>query len=131
MTFEPLVRAVTEQYQAFAAPRPRSVEACHCCTTPRQLAALVAQPREALAASVLDEYARKACTTIGSTVDLRYFWPRLAELSIAGELTTDREIVFGKPLYSEHRTWPAAERAALLSFARAVGEWLASEELDE
>src|SRR5678815_394285 len=87
MTFEPLALALAEQYEAFTAPRPRSIEGCSCCTTPQQLAALVATPREELAASALDFYARKAVTTVGGTAELRYFWPRLAELSIAGAFT--------------------------------------------
>jgi hypothetical protein len=131
MTFESLRRAAVEQYEAFVAPRPRSVEGCSCCTTSRQLAALVAAPREELPASVLDFYARKAITTVGGIAEFRYFWPRLAEQAIAGELTTDREVVFGKPLYGAHRTWPAPERAALLSLASALGEWLGAEQLEE
>jgi len=131
MTFEPLRLALIEQYEAFTAPRPRSVEGCSCCTTPTQLAALVAAPRDELPTSVLDLYARKAITTIGGTAEFRYFWPRLAELAIAGELTTDREVVFGKPLYGAHRTWPGPERAAVLSLASALGGWLGAEELEE
>jgi hypothetical protein len=122
--------AIDAQYAAFPTTRPRTVEGCPCCTSPEQLAALVAAPREALGAATLDFYARKAMTTVGSQAEFRYFWPRLAELAIDGELLTDTEIVFGKPVYGDHHTWPPAERAALIRLASALGEWLGAEELE-
>lgn len=130
MTFAPLTRAIAQQYEAFTAPRPRHVEGCDCCTTPGALCALVAAPREELSAEALDFYARKAVSTVGGQVELRYFWPRLAELAIAGEFVTDREVVFGKPHYAESRTWPSVEGGALVDLARALGQWLGAEELE-
>jgi len=130
MPFDPLTRAIAQQYEAFTAPRPRHVEGCECCTTAGALCALVAAPREELSAEVLDFYARKAVSTVGGQVELRYFWPRLAELAIAGEFTTDREMVFGKPHYAEARRWPGVERAALVDLARALGQWLGADELE-
>ena len=128
--FEPIRNAIALQYATFDARRPRAVEGCGCCTTPAELADLVAAPREALGASELDFYARKAITTVGGEEDLRYFWPRLAELAIRDELLTDTEITFGKPLCGGHRDWPSAEREALLRLASALGERFAAEELD-
>jgi len=122
--------AIDAQYASFSAARPRTVEGCACCTSAEELAALVAAPREGLGAAALDFYARKALTTVGATAEFRYFWPRLAELTIRGELLTDTEIVFGKPLYGAHDTWPPEERAALMRLASALGEWLAVEEQD-
>ncbi|HEY7236313.1 MAG TPA: hypothetical protein VH539_19285, partial [Gemmatimonadaceae bacterium] len=124
MQFEPLLRAIAQQYEAFTSPQPRNVEGCECCTTSRELAALLAVPRERLSAAALDFYARKALTTVGGQSEFRYFWPRIAELAIAGDLLTDREVVFGKPHYGEDQTWPTVEKTALVDLARALGQWL-------
>jgi hypothetical protein len=126
--FDLLREAIAAQYAAFRAPRPRHVEGCVCCTAPEQLAALISGPREALGAPELDFYARKAMTTVGTTADFRYYWPRLAELTLQGALLTDTEIVFGKPLCGTHHGWPAQEQEALKQLAAAIGQWLATEE---
>ena len=128
--FQPLRDALADQYTEFTAPRPREVDGCECCTTAQELTALVAAPREQLTASVLDFYARKAMTTVGDAVEFRYFWPRVAELAVQGELTTDLEIIFGKPHYGEHHTWPEEEQRAILRLATALGQWIASDELE-
>lgn len=128
--FKPLRAAIAAQYEAFRVAQPMSVTGCQCCTTPRELAALVAKPRQELGPRELDFYARKALTTVGGQDDLRYFWPRMAELTIAGELLTDTEIVFGKLRLGEHTTWPAQEQRALTQFATALGDRLAAEELE-
>jgi hypothetical protein len=128
--FQPLRDAVADQYTEFTAPRPRAMHGCECCATAQQLSALVAAPREQLTASVLDFYARKAMTTVGGAFEFRYFWPRLAELAVQGELTTDREIVFGKPHYGAHHTWPEDEQRAILRLAGALGQWIAGAELE-
>lgn len=131
MTFEFLVRAIANQYAVFPSQRPQIVEGCACCTTPQQLEALVRAPRETLTEKDLDFYAFKAMTTIGTADDFRYFWPRLVELAVADSLTTDREVLFGKPLYGNHRTWPQPEQAALLTLANALSARFAVEALDE
>lgn len=128
--FEPLRKAIAAQYTAFRAPRPREVPGCACCTSPDELAAMVAAPREALGPRELDLYARQAISTIGSRADFRYYWPRLAELAIGGELLTDTEVLFGKPLYGAHHTWPVEEQDALQQLATGIGLWLAAEPLE-
>jgi hypothetical protein len=108
--FKPLREAIAAQYLAFAAARPDDVRGCACCTTSQQLAAIVSAPREVLGAAELDFYARKAMTTVGTVADFRYYWPRLAELALTDEILTDTEVLFGKPLYGAHYTWPKAEQ---------------------
>jgi hypothetical protein len=130
MPFEPLVRAIATQYEVFTAARPRQIAGCEGCATPQEVAALLAVPREELSATALDFYARKAISTVGGEAELRYFWPRLAQLAIAGAFSIDHEIVFGKPLHGRDWTWPANERAALVELARALGQWLGSDEFD-
>jgi hypothetical protein len=128
--FEPLRAAIAAQYAAFRAPRPRVVTGCTCCTSPRELAALVAAPREELGAGALAFYAHKAMTTVGTVDDFRYFWPRLAELGLTDHLLTSIETVYGKPLYGAHHTWPTEEQDAIRGLAAALGEWIAAEELE-
>jgi hypothetical protein len=129
--FQALHAAIGVQFEAFEAPRPREVRGCECCTTPTELAALVSQSREQLLATQLDFYARKAMTTAGTVADFRYYWPRLAQLTLQGEFTTDLEIVFGKPLYGQHANWPDVERRALEHLARCMGHSLGAEILPE
>lgn len=128
--FTPLQAAIADQYAAFNAPRPHVIQGCSCCTSAAELAALTAAPREALGAAQLDFYASKAITTVGTVDDFRYYWPRLAELTIGDRFLTDTEIVLAKPLYGGHHTWPAPERAALVRLAAALGERFAVEEIE-
>lgn len=97
--------AIDRLYSAFEHPTPRTVDGCPCCITTAELHALVTVPLRALSAEVLESYASSVMLTVGSTEDLRYFWPRLVELSFRNELFTDREIVFSKPRAAEWRTW--------------------------
>jgi hypothetical protein len=128
--FRSLEEAIRAQYEAFPSVRPQTLGGCPHCTSPDQLQQLLARPREDLGAPQLSTYGHKAMTTIGGVAEFRYFWPRLAELSISGELFTAVETVFGKPVYGKHGTWPRREQDALLDLAAAVGEWLGSEELE-
>jgi hypothetical protein len=128
--FEPLRTAIAAQYAAFRALRPRVVTGCSCCTSPDDLAALVAAPREELGAGALAFYAHKAMTTVGTVEDFRYFWPRLAELALDAQFLTSTETVFGKPAYGAHHAWPAEEQEAIRSLAAALGAWVAAEELE-
>src|SRR5262245_36945958 len=96
-----LEEAIERQYQAFATRAPSAVHGCPCCTTPEELEVLVRTPLRELTPAQLDRYAFKAVTTVGDAADLRYFWPRLAELAARGELATDLEVVFSKPRHGE------------------------------
>ena len=126
-----LVLAIEQLYRAAERPAPRTMEGCDCCVTPTERAALLAKPLRSLGASELEGYASSAVLTVGTGDDLRYFWPRLAELSLGGELFTDSEIVFTKPARAEWRTqWSAAEREAVDRLAQAIVEWMGEEELE-
>ena len=126
-----LVRAIERLYRAADRPAPRAMEGCDCCVTPVERAALLAKPLRSLAASDLEGYASSAVLTVGTGDDLRYFWPRLAELSLGGELVTDSEIVFTKPARAEWRTqWSPSERDATDGLAQAIVEWMREEELE-
>jgi hypothetical protein len=112
--------AIAELSAAFARPTPRAVEGCPCCITPAELDALVSTPLRALSSAQLESYAFSVMLTAGCAENLRYFWPRLVELSFRGELFTDREVVFAKPRLAEWDSWPAAEQHATGRFAAAV-----------
>lgn len=126
-----LTLAIEQLYHAAARPAPRTIEGCDCCMTPAERATLLAKPLRSLGASELEGYASSAVLTVGTGDDLRYFWPRLAELSLGGELVTDSEIVFTKPARAEWRSqWSPAERDALDGLAHAIVEWMGEEELE-
>lgn len=112
--------AIGELYAAFARPTPRVVEGCPCCITADELETLVSTPLRELDATALESYASSVMFTVGDAEDLRYFWPRLVELSLRDELQTNREIVFAKPRYAEWREWPEAEQRATERFVAAV-----------
>lgn len=117
--------AIAAQYEAFQSPAPRAIYGCPCCSDPSELETLVRAPRNDLSAAQLESYASSALLTVGDVPDLRYYWPRLAELSVTGELLTDPEIVFAKPRHGNWRTWPAAEQRALVDLAHAQIEAVA------
>jgi hypothetical protein len=123
-------RAIEQMYAAFARPTPREVDGCPCCITPEELRALVETPLRELSGDQLGSYSFSVLLTVGDVADLRYFWPRIAELSARGELWTDIEVVFDKPRRGEWRSWPRAEQEAIERFARAVMDDLARRELD-
>jgi hypothetical protein len=122
-----VLAAIAQQYEAFKAPAPQSIEGCPCCSDPAELAEIVRTPRRALTAAQLESYASSALLTIGDVSDLRHYWPRLAELSLSGDLLTDAEIVFAKPRHGNWHEWPAVERDALTALAHAQLFALASE----
>jgi hypothetical protein len=118
--------AIDELYQAFARSTPASVDGCSHCTDKRELDRLVEKPLKELTAPELDDYAFSVLNTIGSEEDLRYFWPRIVELAVSGELLSDLEVVFGKPDEAGWREkWSARERAATERVAVAILENIA------
>ena len=134
MPYEPspqLRAAIDALYAAFRRPRPRVVEGCACCTDPAELRPLVEVPLRELTAEQLERYARSALLTVGSEADLPYFWPRLVELLVREELSTEVEIVLQKPLKAKWRTcWSTEEQAATERLARAVMEEMSLREYD-
>ena len=113
-------QAIEALYAAFARPGPQVVTGCPCCITAAELDTLLATPLRDLPADALESYASSVMLTVGEAEDLRYFLPRLVELSFRGDLLTDPEIVFSKPRAAGWRTWPEREQRALEHFAAAV-----------
>lgn len=127
-----LTTAIDSCYAAFARSTPPvRIDGCPHCTTPEERAGLLLTPLRRLDAHALERYAFKAVTTIGSVADLRFFWPRLAELSLTGELITDSEVVFGKLAVANWQSWPDSEREALSNLASAISASFAIDVLDE
>lgn len=117
--------AIDAQYQAFSGKAPADLAACPCCMTPAEVAILVSTPLRNLQADQIRAYARTAISTTGDASDLRYFWPRLAELSVLNELGVDPQIVFSKPRLGCWHAWSAEERGALLALVAAKMNTLA------
>jgi hypothetical protein len=118
-----LHEAVEDLYTAFERPHPDRMTGCPCCTQPAKLDVLVRTPLRQLSVEQLRSYAAKAMTTVGDTDAFRYFWPRLAELSVThspSKYFVNVEVLLGKPAYGEWRRWPAAEQQATERFAAAT-----------
>ena len=115
--------AIENLYTVFKHPHPDRMVGCPCCTQPAELDTLVRTPLRQLSVEQLRSYAAKAMTTVGDVDDFRYFWPRLAELSVTvapSEYFVDVEVLLGKPAYAEWRRWPEPEQEATERFAAAT-----------
>ena len=84
-------------------------------------AAIHSAPLRQLTADNLSRYAFKAMTTWGSVDDFRHLLPRVFELLATGQFgsSVDSEVVLGKLVYGEWRTWPAAQQEAVERFLLA------------
>lgn len=124
--------AIEHLYDAFDRPAPATVEGCDHCMTPAERDALLAKPLRELTAPDLESYAFSAVLTVGSGDDLRYFWPRLVELALEGELLTDVEIIFAQPAHAQWRAhWTTVEQQAVDDLADAIVEWMSEEDLEQ
>lgn len=104
-------------------------DACPCCTSKEEVAALWSAQRRTLSASDLGTYAAKAMTTWGDADDYRYFLPRILELAGTPEARSwiglDVQLIADKLAYGNWETWPRAEQDILreyflASFLRAL-----------
>ncbi|GAA4634928.1 hypothetical protein GCM10023196_078420 [Actinoallomurus vinaceus] len=113
--------AVDELYGVFGLiRRPARVEGCSHCVGPDEDRRLLDRPLRSLPPEDLARYAAKALNTWGGAEEFRYFVPRLLECAAADAFGyPDPEIVFGKLVTAEWRTWVADERAAVEAFLRA------------
>ena len=112
--------AIDRLYEVFPGTLTEPVEGCPCCITSSELELLSTTPLRSLSAKALEPYASSALLTVGSVEDLRYFWPRLVELSVQDAFFSDREIVFSKLRHGDWRTWPESEQRATEAFITAV-----------
>ncbi|MFZ4372929.1 MAG: hypothetical protein ACOYO2_06820 [Mycobacterium sp.] len=115
-----LLAAIESVYMNFAdVARPTSVRGCPCCTDDAETCALLAQPLRDLSADDLDRYAWKAVTTMGTTENLTYFFPRLLELLVDDTLGAETEAVLAKMEYV-YDTWPPPRQRAIDTLLETV-----------
>lgn len=108
---------VDQLYQAFSRyPRPDRLNGCPCCTDEEASQALIRVRLRDLPASALSHYAFKALSTWGVLDDFRYFLPRILELTRAGMVECDTEVILGKLGYADWMRWPDDEQAAVRRF---------------
>jgi hypothetical protein len=126
-----LNQAITDLYRAFEhTPRPAKVEGCPCCADEGELRTMVEVPLRDLIPEQVRSYAFSALLTVGRVEDLRYFLPRLLELSVTEELEVDVEIILRKLPYGRWREWPPEERAGVEAFLEALTATFATQEWD-
>jgi hypothetical protein len=114
--------AVDELYAAFSSqPKPRRIEACPCCVPADEYCSLLETPLRKLTGEQLSAFASSLLLTAGSECDLRYFFPRMLEISIhERDWWPDREVVLGKLSLGHWHAWPERERAAVLNAVKAA-----------
>ncbi|GAA2738933.1 hypothetical protein [Actinocorallia aurantiaca] len=111
MTVRPPADVVAALDGAFAAaPRPTNIDACSCCIRAEEIAVLLNTPRQRLQVDDLVAYGVHVMNTVGGTEDLRYFAPRLLELSLTPDGMTwpDLELIFIKLGQANWWSWPEA-----------------------
>lgn len=122
-----LSKAVATLYEAFGhVPHPANVEGCPCCSDEDELKTLTRVPVKELTPAQLRDYAFSALLTVGRVEDLRYFLPRLLELSLTDELGVDVEIILRKLPRGGWREWPPEERTGVEEFLEAVSSSFAT-----
>lgn len=121
-TFAPLRAAIAAMYDATATlPHPEKIEACPCCMSDEEVAALLALDRRTATGSQLSTYAWNALSTVGSEADFRYYLPRILELAVAEDFSwPDPEVICGKLQDGAWRAWPPVEVSAIEQFVAAM-----------
>lgn len=113
--------AVEGLYAAFAGyPLRAHVDGCPCCTDDADHRRIHARPLRELSGEDLSRFAFKALTTWGTADDLRHFLPRLLELIAFDDLEVNPEIVLGKLVYADWRSWPPTEQSAVERYADSL-----------
>jgi hypothetical protein len=114
--------AVENLYEVFATYRFRANMPCcipHCFEQ-AEIDALGRKTLRALEAEDLNGFVGSLLLTCGETPDLKYFLPRLFELTAFQPMRfIASEIVIGKLHYGAWLTWPESERAAVGRFLMA------------
>lgn len=129
----PLAAAVERAYLAFEDVwRPRRIEASPY-QDPAAVGALIAVPLRDLTDEQIGAYAGSAMLTIGSGEDYNYFIPRILELAIHAPfwMGTEPERLAERLEMAGWRSWPAAQRAAIIDvfeLAHALSEQEDNEE---
>ena len=124
--------AVEQLYLAFDDPTPSDIEGCPCCITMEAVSILLETPRHQITLDQIRPYARNALSTVGSTVDFRYLWPRMAELLASatslGELDAP-ELLLHRLWLGQWRSWPDREQRATEQYLTALIDRLGDEPL--
>lgn len=118
-----LAEAIDGLYVAFAdEPRPAGIEACPCCVSPAQVAALLGpDDLRTLPAETVADYAAHAMTTVGSASDFRYFLPRLLQVAVTdGFDWPDLEIAVGRLRLAGWLAWPPDQQRAVRAVLGAL-----------
>ena len=114
--------AVDALYAAFSSqPKPSRIDACPCCVPAGEFCTLLHTPLRKLTAEQLSGFASSLLLTAGNERDLRYFFPRILDISIHEPgWWPDREVVLEKLALGHWQTWPDREQAAIIGAVKAA-----------
>lgn len=111
--------AVEGVYRAFERHRrPLSHVHCEHCVSEADEEALCRRPLRELESRDISKYAFKAMTTWGTEADFKHLLPRILELTVAGTLDVDAEVVLGKLTLARWHDWPVDEVSAVRRLLR-------------
>lgn len=107
--------AIRELYRVFGSLElGDGFTGCSHCIDPKEVTRLSDTPRDELSRSDLDSYAFDALSTFGDVASLKYFLPRLLELTLEDpQGWTSLEVLIGKLAHGSWTSWPAEEQEAV------------------
>ena len=114
--------ALVKVYRAFSGVlKPAKIPACPCCVTASEVCSLLQTPLRQLTPEQLSRYAGSVLLTSGSSADFRYFLPRILDISLHERYWyPDREIVLGKLVLADWKSWPNQETQPLMALFEAA-----------
>lgn len=116
--------AIERMYKVFSRHRLRTTfEGCPCCWDPDETYVLRSTHLSKLTAAELYNYEWSATWTCGDEQDLKYFLPRILELTLTPQPhSPEIEVILGILNRIEWMTWPPDERDAILGVLEACWE---------
>ncbi|QGZ94209.1 hypothetical protein DSM104635_01025 [Terricaulis silvestris] len=129
-----LLVALDAAYGAFAGYlRPQRMEASSMRDPARILATLSSAPLRDLTGEQIGPYAGWALTTVGSVTDYKHFLPRILEQAVRDSswLGTQPPVIASRLNMAEWRSWPEAERSAVIQVFMAALRGAISQHPDE
>jgi len=124
--------AVEEVYAAFHRRGLPRLYGCPCCTDPNHLQQLTSVSLRDVDPELLQIYAFKAITTVGTEGDYSYFLPRILELhATQWKWMIDLEVTGKKIAAAGASSWPARQQEAIVTYWLALVDDLRHNAIDE
>ena len=115
-----VIKALDAVYRTFEMRPPSAIEGCPCCIDTRGTDVLLTTPLRQISGQALWRYVSGAFLTVGGKRDFQYLLPRILDVSVSDFGNANNpEIVLGKLLLAEWRSWAADEQLVIEEFIDA------------